>query len=244
VYVPTLFCDMHHIIYICSMKNDCKNCPFNSKATLTLNECSFEQLNANHAIVDFGKGDKIIQQGNLSTNVAFLRIGLAKVHITGPYHEQIVKLVKAPTYLGIPTTFGDKINQYSVTAVSSDVEVCFIDVDIFRNLLKENEQFSYEIILELCRNELESFRRCANRTQKQTRGNMADVLLDFSDNIFQSDTFMLPLNQSEMGNMVDTSRESISRILSEFDKDGIIQITGKQIEILDKSRLQLISQNG
>lgn len=226
------------------MKNDCKNCPFNSKATLTLNECSFEQLNANHAIVDFGKGDKIIQQGNLSTNVAFLRIGLAKVHITGPYHEQIVKLVKAPTYLGIPTTFGDKINQYSVTAVSSDVEVCFIDVDIFRNLLKENEQFSYEIILELCRNELESFRRCANRTQKQTRGNMADVLLDFSDNIFQSDTFMLPLNQSEMGNMVDTSRESISRILSEFDKDGIIQITGKQIEILDKSRLQLISQNG
>ena len=226
------------------MKNDCKNCPFNSKATSTLNECSFEQLNANHAIVDFGKGDKIIQQGNLSTNVAFLRIGLAKVHITGPYHEQIVKLVKAPTYLGIPTTFGDKINQYSVTAVTSDVEVCFIDVNIFRNLLKENEQFSYEIILELCRNELESFRRCANRTQKQTRGNLADVLLDFSDNIFQAYTFTLPLNQSEMGNMVDTSRESISRILSEFDKDGIIQITGKQIEILDKSRLQLISQNG
>ena len=122
--------------------------------------------------------------------------------------------------------------------------MCFIDVNIFRNLLKENEQFSYEIILELCRNELESFRRCANRTQKQTRGNLADVLLDFSDNIFQADTFTLPMNQSEMGNMVDTSRESISRILSEFDKDGIIQITGKQIEILDKSRLQLISQNG
>jgi len=226
------------------MKNECKDCPFNSKATLTLKECSFEQLNANHAIVDFGKGDKIIQQGNLSTNVAFLRIGLAKVHITGPYHEQIVKLVKGPTYLGLPTTFGDKINQYSVTAVSSDVEVCFIDVNIFRNLLKENEQFSYEIILELCRNELESFRRCANRTQKQSRGNMADVLLDLSDNIFLADTFILPLNQSEMGNMVDTSRESISRMLSEFDRDGIIKITGKQIEILDKNRLKLVSQNG
>ena len=112
------------------------------------------------------------------------------------------------------------------------------------NLLKENDQFSYEIILDLCRNELESFRRCANRTQKQSRGNMADVLLEFSNKIFETDTFILPLNQSEMGNMIDSSRESISRILAEFDKDGIIRVTGKQIAILNKKSLLLISQNG
>jgi len=225
------------------MENECKNCPFNSKAASTLSDCSFDQLNANHAVVCFRKGDSIIKQGMYSTNVAFLRTGLAKIHLAGPYHEQIVRIVKAPTYLGLPTTFGDKINQYSVTAVS-DVEVCFIDVNIFRDLLKQNEQFSYEIILELCRNELESFRRCANRTQKQIRGNMADALLDFSNTIFRSDTFTIPLSQAELANLVDTSRESVSRVLTEFDKDGIIKLTGKQIEITNKKSLQLISQNG
>jgi len=70
---------------------------------------------------------------------------------------------------------------------------------------------------------LESFRRCANRTQKLIRGNMADALLDFSDHIFQSDTFTIPLSQAELANLVDTSRESVSRILAEFDKDGIIK---------------------
>lgn len=225
------------------MESNCKNCPFNSKAAATLCDSSFEQLSANHLVLKFKKGDTIIKQGMYSTNVVFLRTGLAKIHLAGPYHEQIVKLVKASTYLGLPTTFGDKINQYSVTAVT-DVEVCFIDVEVFQTILNENREFSHEIILELCRNELESFRRCANRTQKLIRGNMADALLEFSEKIFISDTFTIPLSQAELANLVDTSRESVNRVLSEFDKDEIINLNGKQITILNKKSLQLISQNG
>lgn len=225
------------------MENECKTCPFNSKAAATLSDCSFEDLNSNHAVVRFLKGDSIIKQGNFSTNVVFLRTGLVKIHISGPYHEQIVKIVKAPSYLGLPTTFGNKINQYSVTSISA-AEVCFIDITIFRKILKANDEFSYEIILELCKNELESFRRCANRTQKQIRGNMADALLEFSERIFKSDSFPLPLSQADLANLVDTSRESVSRVLTEFDKDGIIKIQNKQIEIINKKSLEKISQNG
>ena len=242
---------MYHIVYLCNfissnqnnMESNCKDCPFNSKAAAMLCDTSFEQLSANHLVLKFKKNDTIIKQGMYSTNVVFLRTGLAKIHLAGPYHEQIVKLIKAPTYLGLPTTFGDKINQYSVTAVT-EAEVCFIDVEVFHTILNENREFSHEIILELCRNELESFRRCANRTQKQIRGNMADALLEFSDKIFMSDTFTLPLSQTELANLVDTSRESVSRVMTEFDKDGIIANNGKQIEILNKKSLQLISQNG
>ena len=225
------------------METNCKNCPFNSKAAAMLCDTSFEQLSANHLVLKLKKGDTIIKQGMYSTNVVFLRTGMAKIHLAGPYREQIVKLVKAPTYLGLPTTFGDKINQYSVTAVT-EVEVCFIDVEVFQTILNENREFSHEIILELCRNELESFHRCANRTQKLIRGNMADALLEFSDKIFMSDTFVLPLSQSDLANLVDTSRESVSRVLAEFDKDGIIQLKGKEINIINKKSLQLISQNG
>ena len=234
---------MHHNSYICGMENECKNCPYISSAASKLEECDLKHLSANHAVVKFVKGDTIIKQGTYSTNVAFLRTGLAKLHLTGPSNEQIVRLVTAPSYLGLPTTFGDKINQYSVTAIAES-EICFIDVQVFKDLLKSNDSFSYEIILDLCRNELESFRRCANRTQKQNRGNLADVLLDLADRIFKSDLFTLPLNQSELANMVDTSRESISRLMTEFDKDGIISVKGKEIQIINKKSLLLISQNG
>jgi CRP/FNR family transcriptional regulator len=208
-----------------------------------LSDISFEQLSENHLELRFTKGDTIIKQGMFSTNVVFLRRGLAKIHLSGPYREQIVRLVKAPTYLGLPTTFGDKINQYSVTAVT-DTEVCYIDIHVFQTILNENREFSNDILIELSKNELESFRRCANRTQKQIRGNMADALLEFSESIFQSESFTLPISQSELANLVDTSRESVSRVLTEFDKDGLIKIKGKQIAILNKKSLNLISQNG
>ena len=209
----------------------------------TLKNCQLENLEKNHAVVKFKKGNSIIKQGMFSTNVVFLRSGLAKIHITGPYNEQIVRLIKAPTYLGLPTTFGNKVNQYSVTAVL-DSEVCFIDISMFRIILKENSEFSAYIIQELSKSELESYRRCANRTQKQTRGNLADVLLDMSDNIFESDSFMLPISQSDIGNLVDASRESVNRLLSEFISDIIIEMKGREVSILNKKSLQIISSNG
>jgi len=81
----------------------------------------------------------------------------------GEYHHKIKGLSDAPRYLGLPTTIGDKINQHSVTVIS-DVEVCFIDIATFRSLLKDTKHFSNEIILDMCKDELESMRRCAMRT--------------------------------------------------------------------------------
>lgn len=225
------------------MESQCKTCVFKSQAVSKLTKEQIEQLSFNCALANFGKGDSLIKQDMLSTNVAYLRSGLVMVHIRGPYHEQIVRIVKSPSFLGLPTTIGEKINQYSVTVIE-DAGVCFIDIATFRYLMKENFDFANEIMIELCRNELEVFHRCANRTQKQMRGRIADVLLELADRIYESDTFKIPLNQEEFGNLVDTSRESISLVLSEFEKDRIIRYTKKQIEILNKKSLQMISANG
>ena len=225
------------------MESECKFCTIKSKAALKLSEEEIENLSYNCALVNFQKGDPIIKQGTFSTNVAYLRSGLAKVHIAGPHHEQIVRIVKAPSYLGLPTTFGDKINQYSVTVIEK-AEVCFIDINTFRYLLSINPGFSFEIMIELCRNELEVFYRCANRTQKQIRGKIADVLLEMSEHIYKSQLFTLPVNQEDVGNLVDASRESVSRILKEFERDKIIKVSGKKIEIMNKKSLIMISTNG
>ncbi len=237
------FCDITHISYLYIMENACKFCAIKSKAASKLNEEQVEKLSMNCALVKFRKGDQLIKQGAFSTNIAYLRDGLAKVHITGPYYEQIVRIVQAPSYLGLPTTIGEKINQYSVTVVEN-AEVCFIDMNTFRFLLKENHDFSNEIMVELCRNELEVFYRCANRTQKQLRGKIADVLLELADRIYHSDAFSIPITQADFGNLVDSSRESVSRVMTEFEKDGIIRCSGKRVEIENKKSLLMISSKG
>lgn len=225
------------------MKSECELCSIKSKAALMLSEGEIARLADNCALVRLNKGDTVIKQGTFSTNVVYLRSGLAKIHISGPYYEQIVRLVRPPSYLALPTTFGDKINQYSVTVIEK-ADVCFIDMGTFRHLLSINPSFSYEIMIELCRNELEAFYRCANRTQKQIRGKIADVLLEMSDQIYNSALFSFPVSQAEIGNMIDASRESVSRVLTEFDKEGIIEMKGKKIGIKNRNTLLLISSNG
>jgi len=225
------------------IRNECIDCGVKSKAAMKLKDSETEALSFNCALTSFRKGDVLIRQGMLSTNVVYLRSGLIKLHIEGPYGDQIVRIVKAPGYLGLPTTFGDKINQYSITAIDK-VEACFIDITTFRNLLFSNPDFSYEIIIDICRNELEIYNRCVNRSQKQLRGKIADVILEMSGPIYDSDSFTLPISQEEIGNLIDSSRESVSRILAEFEKDKILSVSGKKIEIKNRESLLMISAKG
>lgn len=225
------------------MKNNCTLCDYKSAAAQKLSPEELKNLAPNCITVKFKKGDIIIRQGTYSTNVAYLKKGLVKIHIDGPYHVQVVRIVKPRNYLGLPTTFGDKINQYSVTAIEES-EVCFIDISTFRSMLQLNPSFTNQIMLELCKSELESYQKCVNRTQKQIRGKLADVLLDFADNIYHSDTFSINITQEDIGNLVDASRESVSRVMAEFAKDEIISVEGKKISILDRNILLSISKNG
>jgi CRP/FNR family transcriptional regulator len=225
------------------IRNECRYCSVKSKAAKKLKDMETDALSFNCALTSFKKGDVLIKQGMLSTNVVYLRSGLTKLHIEGPYGDQIVRIVKAPGYLGLPTTFGDKINQYSITAID-EVEACFIDITTFRKLLYSNPDFSYEIIIDICRNELEIYNRCVNRSQKQLRGKIADVILEMSGPIYDSDSFTLPISQEEFGNLIDSSRESVSRIFAEFEKDKIISVSGKKIEIKNRESLLMISAKG
>ena len=196
--------------------HNCKDCQVKSAAAKHLNDNEFEILENNSAKVNFKKGEIIFKQDALSLNVAYLHCGIVKLHMRGPTGEKILRIVKAPTYLGIPTTFGDKINQFSATALV-DTSVCFIDSNLFRNFIFTNGKFAYEIIVELCKNELFDYQRYASQSQKQVTGFVAETILCFADKIYMNDKFELPLSRSEFGDLIGTSRESISRVLADLN---------------------------
>jgi CRP/FNR family transcriptional regulator len=161
----------------------------------------------------------------------------------GPTGDKILRLMKAPTYLGLPTTIGDKINNYSATALTES-HICFISLDTFKDFIYQNGSFAYEIILDLCRNELSDYQKYANMSQKQLPGRLAEVLLCMSHEVFKSNKFELPLNNNELSDFISTSRESVSRQLSDFTKEGIISISKKELTILKEDMLEKISLKG
>lgn len=221
----------------------CEKCLFKSPAAKTLDVKQIGKLEQNCAVANMKKGDIIFKQGIFASNIVYLKEGIVKLFVEGPYDEQILKIVKGPTYLGIPTTLDQKFNHYSAMAIDN-VNACFINVETFKCFVQENGQFAYEIIIELCKNEINLFNKLVSRSQKNARGRIADAILFFHDEIFQSNNFMMPLTRQELGNYVNTSRESVSRILTEFTNDGIIELKGKQIVVTDLEKLKLVSQTG
>ncbi|MCD6201188.1 MAG: Crp/Fnr family transcriptional regulator [Bacteroidales bacterium] len=221
----------------------CTNCKVKSTATRFLTDDQIIELGSNCVEVHFDPGEIIFKQNALSSNIIYLKSGLVKLFMKGPSKDQILKIVRAPAYLGIPTTVGDKVNHYSAMAINN-AAACFIDLETFRNMIFSNGSFALEIILTLCKYELQQFHRCINLTQKQLNGKLAGTLLDLSGNIYNSLSFRLDLSRNDLAEMLGTSRESISRLLNEFAEEEIIKLSGKEITILDEKRLKRISQIG
>ena len=218
---------------------NCNTCIIKSSAAKVLNHEQLNELGKNCVQIDFKKGDVIFKEGTFSVNITYLREGIVKLHTEGKT-SQILKIAKGPRYLGIPTTIEEKINHYSATALE-DCNICFIHTNIFKSFIEENKKFAYEIIVELCNSELELFQKCVSRTKNNVYGRLSHALLFFSEKIYETDNFNLPLSREELGNFINTTRESVSRVLAELDSKKIIQIKGRQLKILKPEALKELS---
>jgi len=243
-------CDITHIFSIPLRfkiqkmeKTSCKFCNLKSAAAHTLKNSEIGVLENNCAQVDFMPGDNIVRQNSLSTNVIYIKSGLVKVHIRGPIRERIMKIVKAPTYLCLPSSFGDKVNHFSATAIES-TSVCFIDVTVFKQFIYSNGDFALQIILDLSKGELQSLHHCLNNAQKQNIGRVADAILFFAHEIYNSNSFLLPISRQDLADLTGITRESASRILTDFDNEKIVEIEGKKISITNEALLRQISEKG
>jgi CRP-like cAMP-binding protein len=221
----------------------CRYCAQKSLAEKALNTDEVCLLENNCAQARFSVGDNIVKQDSFSTNVVYVKSGLVKIHIKSPEKERIMRIVKAPSYLCLPSTFGDKINHFSATAIE-ETEICFIDVTTFKQFIHSNGDFAFQIILDLSKSQLQNLHICLNNAQKQNNGRIADAVLFFANEIYGSHIFRLPVSRQDLADLTGVSRESASRILTDFHQEKILEIKGRQISILNEHLLKQISEKG
>ncbi len=220
------------------------SCMDKSVPVSVLSETELEVFCNNSVSIFFQKGEKIIKQGTFTRTITFIKSGIFKLHINGPLNrDEILKIGKGPTFVGIPDVFVSRIHNYSVSALTN-TDACFIDFQGFIYLIEKNGQFATEILKTLSHHLLDHFSRCVHKTQKQLTAFLAEALLFFTDTIFESEEFEIPLTRSEFGAYIGTTRETVTKIIHDFTKDKIIEVNGRNIRILNKNILQKISNTG
>jgi len=225
-------------------KLKCSRCDDKSCASQVLNIQELATLSLNCCESSFVRNETIVKEGSFTSHIIYLRSGLVKEFSKDERgQEHILQIVKSHAYLGLPSLFGNRINQYSYTALT-DVKVCFIEMNVYKQMILENGRFSYEILATICRESLNNYSRLVGKQQKQLGGKIADTLLYFSKSIFNSEKFYLPLNRNEIAYLIGASRESVTKQLNEFVDDGLIQLEGRKMELLDMAKLEKISKFG
>ncbi len=225
-------------------ENPCKDCAVKSSTVFNLNEEELMILCNNSTEIRFHKGERIIKQGTFTQNIIFIKSGIFKTHLTGPLHkDEILKINKGPLFVGVSDVFANKVHTYSVTALD-DTVACFIEYSGYKYLVQNNGKFALELIKTLSKGIVTHYKYCVNKMQKQLTATFADALLYFSDYIFESDEFHLPLTRVEFGEYIGTTRETVTKIIHDFTAGKIIEVEGKNIKIINKELLQKISNAG
>lgn len=227
-----------------SKVSTCEFCQEKSCAVAVLSNSEQAWMSGTVQRVAYEKGETLFREGALNSHIFYMKKGLVKLHMkVTAERDFILKIATPPSFLGLPTIFGDRVNQFSATALEY-TQVCMIDISTFNHLILHNGAFAYEIIADICKEELQTFRRHVELQHKQTPGRLAGVLLFFAKEVYRSPSFELPLDRSELAELLGLSREIVTRTLMQFREDGMIDLDKKHITILQSGQLEAIEQAG
>jgi CRP/FNR family transcriptional regulator len=206
-----------------------------------LSKHELQLINENRCEATFKAGEVILKQDSPASSVLFLISGMAKVYNESERGKNfLIEIVQPGALVMSPGAYVNLRNSFSVAALNL-VQACFIDFNIFRQLVKTNNAFAESLLEDLCIKSSNLQIKMVNLTQKKMPGRLAEALLNFADEVFRSDEFELPLTRYELGEMTNMAKESVVRILKEMDESGVISSRSASIRILDRQKLALIS---
>ena len=225
------------------IKTNCLDCKVKSKPFQKLTDEQMNKVDEHRTELSFKKGELLSKQGMFMSHIIFIRKGFVKLYLENDDDITILTIAKPGTFIGVQALYGEAVFPFSAEALT-DVEVCLKDINVFRDLVLENSEFAKGIIEILNTDLIKSYNRLFSLTTKHINGRFSELLLYMSNVLYESNPFQLTISRKDMADIISTSPESVSRLMSEFKDQGIISGQGHTIEILDDIRLDTICKCG
>lgn len=205
-----------------------------------LNFDELESVSDKKRSMFFKKGQIIFSEGNQPHGLYCIHRGKVKVHKLGEEgKDQIVRFAKETQLIGYRAILSGDSYYASATALEN-TEVCYIPKSTIIELIKSNHNFSLSVINLLSNDLKNAEEKVTHMAQKHVRERIAEAILLLKESYgFMEDgeTIDSTLTRKEIANIAGTTTETSIRILSEFQKDKIIELDGKKIKIADLNRL-------
>jgi CRP-like cAMP-binding protein/CheY-like chemotaxis protein len=153
--------------------------------------------------------------------------------------ELLTGMYSADEYFGIPALL---LNEpYSETAEAlEDTAVCQLPKEMLEELLNRYPDVARQFIHILSNNLIAKEEQLLQLAYHSVRKRMAEVLIRLCRQEKQEGQITLRISRDNLAAMAGMATETVSRILSDFKDEGLIERKGSQIGILGLQRLQLM----
>ncbi|HEY9114293.1 MAG TPA: Crp/Fnr family transcriptional regulator [Bacteroidales bacterium] len=226
------------------LEKHCLSCNLKISIFKYLTQEQLEYVDSLRFEVDFNAGETIFKQGAPLTHIVCITSGLVKIYLEHENDNNIILTILKPTQiLGGPGFNTDYKHHFSATAIE-DTTACFLDVNIFKELLMQNSSFAVEMIGYLNNTHISFYNKFKTLVHKHMNGRLAETLIYLADDVYNSDKFQTTLSRQDIADMSAMRKESVIRALKGFKEEGILLCENDSFEILQKEALLKISKFG
>lgn len=186
------------------------------------------------------KGDNLFEEGQTLNGIFCIKNGICKISkLSDNGKNHIIKLITKGEILGERSLVNEEPLNLSATALE-DMEVCFVPKSEIMGFFKNNNDFSLGMLRNVCENLKEADNDLVNMAQKTVKERLAYTLLYLKDKfgINEDKTLKIQLSREELSGIIGTATESCIRLLSDFKKEGFIDLVGKKISIENERELR------
>jgi len=224
----------------------CSNCTLSSLCLpVSLNMTEIDRLDN---IIDksrpLKKGEHLFRQGQPFTSLYAIRAGTIKSYsITNEGEEQITGFYFPGELVGLS---GVDSGTYPVSAkVLETTTVCEIPFTRLDELAGELPELRRQIMRTMSKEIRDDQQMMLLLSKKTAEERIATFLLKLSQRFevrgYSKTRFRLSMSRNEIGNYLGLAVETVSRIFTRFQKSGLIQVEGKEVEVVDLPELYRLS---
>lgn len=195
---------------------------------------------------DFGttkmykKGEFIYKERENSNYVYLVYKGKVKgVKIDEFGKELIITINKDDDIFGFSALFEGSRNYESAVAMES-VEIMSVSKITIQEILKNNYQLSLDIFQLINENLTEVKDQLLQMAYGSMRRKTAKTIIKFAHKMMQKPTDSINISRRDLASVAGIATESLIRTLTDLKKEGVIEIEGRNIRIVDLEKLESI----
>lgn len=220
----------------------CKDC---SLAAMCLPlSLQSEEMDMLDSIVKRGrplkKGEMLFRQGDAFSSIYALRSGAIKTFsLSDSGEEQITGFHLASELIGLSGMDSDR---YPVSAVALETtSICEIPFSRLDDLTASMPLLRKQVMRLMSREIRDDQQMMLLLSKKTADERIATLLINLSARFrargYSAKSFRLAMSRNEIGNYLGLAVETVSRVFTRFQQQGLIAADGKQIDILDHTQL-------